>query len=830
MIIISTVSISCSYDEKNTIGIYSAPNTLKVLKNIKYKNKDSKFTFEASKGEYEGAQVIINPGLDIKSYELTLSDVKSEDGSVINKESFVAYKENYIKVDKKTSSNKNLPLGEYPDALIPLNLIYAKNENTIKAGENQGIWVTVKIPETAKGGLYRGEFLFNADGISHKIPVEITVFDFEIPKTVHSNTSYLIWRNILANGELDNTVDMYKNYYDFLLDYRICGKELPSNVNDIDSYMKSIIKYFDDPRVSTYVIPHATITAYDTKLSATYYKDIDYDILKKYIKAMAYKSTNERNLLGKAYLYLDDVVDEPNFRPELVPIVKKISKSLDELYIQIVKELTDEGYFNSNNGTIKNSILKIPNIITSWASDDLKNVVQTFCPLISVFDYSTDREVYTDIQNNRGNKVWWYNCVFPQNPYPSYHTDDNLISARIINWMQRDYKIDGNLYWCVNGFVDFGLSDGFGYKVIDTYEFVNRIPGRTSNGDGYILYPGKPYNSSKPIPSIRLEAIRDGQEDYEYLYLLEENYKKLKDFYRVNTLSSNDILNSLYSTLFAGTIPQINSNVFYEARNEVANLIVNSQSDMKFAVEKMSIMGDFATVSLLVNSDYTLTIEGVTPKISKAGSGNRYEFEINLNKENNVLNLVATKGQSQNAFSINISSKIEKLTDFDNASDLDFISVKGNTDVSKANQKKINKLAAYTINGNSAELTLSGMNFNNESQNKDFKSGFSLDLTKMSVNANALDNLTFSIFNAGEMLPMTISIRTNTDDQYILDNIKLKANSWNKINVSHLLTIDKSILDNASSIKFETDNMLDGEKIKTHKLFIDDIYYRFRRN
>ena len=51
------------------------------------------------------------------------------------------------------------------------------------------------------------------------------------------------------------------------------------------------------------------------------------------------------------------------------------------------------------------------------------------------------------------------------------------------------------------------------------------------NGDGYLFYPGKPYGIYGPVESIRLHAIRDGFEEFEYLYLYETLCKKAgKDF------------------------------------------------------------------------------------------------------------------------------------------------------------------------------------------------------------------------------------------------------------------------------------------------------------
>ncbi len=43
---------------------------------------------------------------------------------------------------------------------------------------------------------------------------------------------------------------------------------------------------------------------------------------------------------------------------------------------------------------------------------------------------------------------------------------------------------------------------------------------RYPNGDGYLLYPGLPIGVSGPVTTVRLEAARDGVEDYEYLLLL----------------------------------------------------------------------------------------------------------------------------------------------------------------------------------------------------------------------------------------------------------------------------------------------------------------------
>jgi hypothetical protein len=74
-------------------------------------------------------------------------------------------------------------------------------------------------------------------------------------------------------------------------------------------------------------------------------------------------------------------------------------------------------------------------------------------------------------------------------------------------WMSWRYGLTGLLYWTTvywektNPWTD--------PKTYGDY-----------NGEGSLLYPGADAGFPGPIASMRLKAIRDGMEDYEYLHLL----------------------------------------------------------------------------------------------------------------------------------------------------------------------------------------------------------------------------------------------------------------------------------------------------------------------
>lgn len=73
------------------------------------------------------------------------------------------------------------------------------------------------------------------------------------------------------------------------------------------------------------------------------------------------------------------------------------------------------------------------------------------------------------------------------------------------------YQIDGVLYWSIT------FRQKFNGIARDIWTDPYVISGAA--GDGYLIYPGANVNDD-PVPSLRLELIRHGNEDFEMLYVL----------------------------------------------------------------------------------------------------------------------------------------------------------------------------------------------------------------------------------------------------------------------------------------------------------------------
>lgn len=123
-----------------------------------------------------------------------------------------------------------------------------------------------------------------------------------------------------------------------------------------------------------------------------------------------------------------------------------------------------------------------------------------------------------------GKEIWWYTYTNGAvRRIPSFVIDKPHIDSRAWGWLMEKWDIDGLLNW---GFNRWGKpATGTGYR--DPYRYPLSIAkGKVrANGCTSLVYPGyyPRYGLNDPcagpVSSLRLEALRDGLEEREYLKL-----------------------------------------------------------------------------------------------------------------------------------------------------------------------------------------------------------------------------------------------------------------------------------------------------------------------
>ena len=152
----------------------------------------------------------------------------------------------------------------------------------------------------------------------------------------------------------------------------------------------------------------------------------------------------------------------------------------------------------------------MPGVPILDASMDLSLVgsVDIWCPQAQ--EYQRSRKHF-EAQRALGDRIWYYTCCFPGGPWLNRLMDMELLRPALFGWGAARYGLDGFLHWGLNMYRPW--QDPFGQSVVKHGD-ENSLPA----GDTHIVYPGP----RGPWSSLRLEAQREGFEDYELLRRLRE--------------------------------------------------------------------------------------------------------------------------------------------------------------------------------------------------------------------------------------------------------------------------------------------------------------------
>ncbi len=435
---------------------------------------DSAF-ISAAGGEYESFQLVVHEvtrALD--SVRCEVSDLSGPSG-LIPADRITLNPVGYVET---TVISKQYPssLGWWPDPLLNMESF------PVDSGQAQPVWVTVHVPEGTPKGLYRGEIEVTcAGGGSRVLPVTVRVRGFDIPKK--SSLKTLTWvkpGNQISAFEVDKAKDLEAltkeretllSYYDILLDHRL-GPGGRLDMTDetlqhcldrgMNCFILENIRSLKETKEKDYT------PGYTDSLSAR---------LRGYVERFG-----PRGWLadGTAYVYNYDEVDRPHW-----PLAKRMYK--------LVKEISPELKVIQ--------CLNIPEGVRAMAG-----YADTWDVYIQQYDSTGVKERVAE-----GDEAWQAICCWPVE-HPNNYLEYPSIDRRIIGWILWKTGVSGFEYWCPNHWKGNTGSPGLrGGWIANTF--------LDYNGDGYLLYPDK---DGKPLSSIRLECLRDGFEDYEYLALLKK--------------------------------------------------------------------------------------------------------------------------------------------------------------------------------------------------------------------------------------------------------------------------------------------------------------------
>jgi len=469
--------------------VWEANATFKVMPNAAIPEaREARIEISAAANDFEPFQVVLTPRSKLTGLKAAVSDLASSEARLSGDLISVRLVET-VPVTEPTTSD--CATGDLPDPLVPFESTAAP------ADRNTSLWFTVRVPEDAKRGVYEGKVTLSADGIAPvEIPLKLRVWGFALPKVSYLRTAYGCSYDTLCQwygaGALEDQRKIAALVNRNFAEHRIApinpmwswrqdthsGKhgDFTIDFTEYDQGASSIL-----PEMSAFILPGSWMSGMGNYRLG----DPEYPRLKvEYLRQIA-SHFREKGWLDKGYNY---IWDEP--RPEK--------------YADIVAEAK----------IWREADLGLKILLTMRPMPELIGSVDIWTPVLDQYNRAE-----CQARQKAGDSVWWYVCMGPHHPFPNNFIDYPAIDHRILHWMNWKYGVTGVLYWQTM----FWPKNPWEVTMSKDQE-QGTVFG---NGDGSLLYPAtrrKPNEKmiAGPLDSIRWEMIREGVEDYDYMYMLNE--------------------------------------------------------------------------------------------------------------------------------------------------------------------------------------------------------------------------------------------------------------------------------------------------------------------
>jgi len=430
-----------------------------------------------ARGETVDSQVVVQaPAGGLTNVNVSATALTGPNGVSIPAANVILYREYYLSVTGTASygggSNPPLGSGTYPEPLIPFNdpetgaalcgtsaVLKACNAS-ISSSQNQPYWIDISIPHgstTTPPGTYTGSISVTADQGTATVPVSVTVWNFELPMQPSELTLWTLWSPNTGNTAASLSQALMRN--------KVMGWYVPAGNASAD--------------ISNMGLNRSGLDSY-------YYIGIQCN--------GAYSSLPSTSQINSA---------AANF-PSGLGLDLYLSDELNGCTAAYNAIKTAGANAHAANRSVKTMVTLDavdPNLYGAVDHWVLLNSVQKWPTL--PFTGGGDLWSYTSCNAGFGNAPEWM---------VDYPPINERIQAGFLNFTQ---GATGLLYYRADGWTA-GNTIG-SWNNVDTTACGGGL-GRP--GDGIFLYPPGPIGSTESAPGIRLKAIRDGIQDYEYARML----------------------------------------------------------------------------------------------------------------------------------------------------------------------------------------------------------------------------------------------------------------------------------------------------------------------
>jgi hypothetical protein len=479
----------------------------------------------AARNEWRSFQILVRADAPVSGVRVEAVDLRGPGGAILPAGQARLFRQHQLFLDTGTYRNDAFKPDGYPDPLIPFaHPVTGKKLQgarlraipfDLPARQTHGFWVDLFVPSEAKAGEYRGNYRVTSEnGPAVEVPVSLTVWDFVLPEVPTMQTSFgspaprlreYYRRRAKAGNEAEpqDWAAVETQCAQLMAEHRLDASPTAENLRPVaqpdgsfripPAQLAVLREFVDRFHVNALEIPHPSSAVKDPVLER--------DRLRAWLAAFdqAAKELSRPQLIFYTYLR-----DEPN-NLEDYQYVQKWGRAIREAKSVVKVMVVEQPWTEPGMGGADNA----------WG--DLYGAVDIWCPL-----FSLHRQESAAKRQALGETIWTYTALCQGQPTPWWHIDYPLLNYRVPAWIAWRCHMTGLLYW---GGMSYWDKTEDPWLQAPTY-VGNGVPqqgqkGIVFNGEGSLVYPARAVGYDGIVPTIRLKALRDGIQDFEYLAILE---------------------------------------------------------------------------------------------------------------------------------------------------------------------------------------------------------------------------------------------------------------------------------------------------------------------
>jgi len=519
------------------VGLWWASSGWKISRQKPLPKKTGQaIVIRAARSEAEAAQLVVRPIVFLSGFTVRPEALTGPAGNTIPAKNVEVLKVRYVTIEQPT--DKSSVPGPWPDPLPPL-----KGPINLQAGENQPLWIRVKVPRNTPAGIYTGKIHLVAQNYSADVTLHVEVYDFVVGDRMTCTTAF---------GFSPDNVFRYQKLSDHEQRRLVLEKYWASfsdhHISPLDPAPLDGIKV-TWPKVTDSIKPEQLKPVFDwTDWDKAMQRAIDHYHFNSFRLSIpglgggSFHSRYEPKLLGFSE-------DTPHYKAAFNAYCSEVQQHLrskgwlDEAFVYWFDEPAPRDYEFVMNGfrKLKDAAPDISRMLTEQVEPELIGGPDIWCSISNNYKHEAAEQ-----RRRKGEKFWWYVCTGPKAPYCTLFIDHPATELRVWLWQTWKRKIDGILVWQTNYWTSSAAypepdhpqnpyEDPMGW--VSGYSTAKGTKRPWGNGDGRFIYPPQAAADAHPaepvldgpVDSIRWEMLRDGIEDYEYLTILSRLLKAKQD-------------------------------------------------------------------------------------------------------------------------------------------------------------------------------------------------------------------------------------------------------------------------------------------------------------